>query len=69
MGAQSGLQIAIVGGGVCGLTCAIALAQRGVHVEIFEAAVSFLYTYSVIRFLTSVHIDSQNLEKLVQASG
>lgn len=34
------LQVAIVGGGVCGLTCAIALRRRGVPVQVYEAAVS-----------------------------
>lgn len=32
-------QVAVVGGGVCGLTCAIALHQAGVPVQLFEAAV------------------------------
>lgn len=36
---QKDFNVAIVGGGVCGLTCAIALSQRGVRVDIFEAAV------------------------------
>ena len=34
------LKIAIVGGGVCGLACAIALQNEGVKAEIFEAAVN-----------------------------
>ena len=34
------LRVAIVGGGVCGLTCALALAREGIHAEVFEAAVS-----------------------------
>jgi len=33
-------KVALVGGGICGLTCAIALARVGVSVEVFEAAVS-----------------------------
>ncbi|GJE87995.1 FAD-dependent oxidoreductase [Phanerochaete sordida] len=37
MGAQSGLQIAILGGGVCGLTCAVALAKKGINARIYEA--------------------------------
>lgn len=32
--------VSIVGGGVCGLTCAIGLAKEGVPVDIFESAVS-----------------------------
>ncbi|KAI0699375.1 FAD/NAD(P)-binding domain-containing protein [Cerioporus squamosus] len=34
-------QVAVVGGGVCGLACAIALQKAGIPVEIFEAAVPF----------------------------
>ncbi|OCH96428.1 FAD/NAD(P)-binding domain-containing protein [Obba rivulosa] len=34
-------KVAIVGGGVCGLTCAVALARSGVSVELFEAAPKF----------------------------
>ncbi|OCH96306.1 FAD/NAD(P)-binding domain-containing protein [Obba rivulosa] len=34
-------KVAIVGGGVCGLTCAIALVRSGVPVEVFEAAHKF----------------------------
>ncbi|EMD41848.1 hypothetical protein CERSUDRAFT_90429 [Gelatoporia subvermispora B] len=34
-------KVAIVGGGVCGLTCAVALSRRGVPVELFEAAPKF----------------------------
>ncbi len=30
--------IAIIGGGLCGLTCAIRLAERNVDIEVFEAA-------------------------------
>lgn len=33
-------KVAIVGGGISGLTCAIALKQAGVSAEVFEAAVS-----------------------------
>ncbi|KAI0361039.1 FAD/NAD-P-binding domain-containing protein [Trametes cingulata] len=34
-------QVAIVGGGVCGLVCAVALQRVGVSVQIFEAAAAF----------------------------
>ncbi|KAI0715000.1 FAD/NAD-P-binding domain-containing protein [Earliella scabrosa] len=34
-------EVAIVGGGVCGLACAVALQTAGVPAEVFEAAVSF----------------------------
>lgn len=36
------LRVAIVGGGVSGLTCAIALARLGVDVQVYEAAVRFV---------------------------
>ncbi|KAF7794420.1 hypothetical protein EIP86_005554 [Pleurotus ostreatoroseus] len=35
------IQVAIVGGGVCGLTCAIALTKHGVPVQVYEAAAHF----------------------------
>ncbi|KAI9056981.1 FAD/NAD-P-binding domain-containing protein [Trametes sanguinea] len=43
MAAQSPkeLEVAIVGGGVCGLTCAVALQKAGVRVRLFEAAPAF----------------------------
>ena len=37
---QKDLTVAIIGGGLVGLVCAIGLAGAGVQVEIFEAAVS-----------------------------
>ena len=36
---QPPLEIALVGAGVCGLTCALALAKFGIPVQVFEAAV------------------------------
>ncbi|THH33436.1 hypothetical protein EUX98_g790 [Antrodiella citrinella] len=41
MEGTNGLRIAIVGGGVCGLTCAVALAKRGIQAHVFEAAPQF----------------------------
>ena len=32
-------EVAIVGGGICGLACALTLANQGVTVQIYEAAV------------------------------
>lgn len=40
--ATSIMQVAIVGGGICGLTCAIALMKAGVDVQVYEAAVDIL---------------------------
>ncbi|KAK0195840.1 FAD/NAD-P-binding domain-containing protein [Armillaria mellea] len=33
--------VAIVGGGMCGLACAVALSRSGIHVDIFEASSKF----------------------------
>ncbi|THH33455.1 hypothetical protein EUX98_g789 [Antrodiella citrinella] len=33
--------VAVVGGGVCGLACAIALAKEGVHVDVYETTTKF----------------------------
>ena len=38
--AQRRFDVAVIGGGVCGLTCAVALQRAGVSVQVFEAAVS-----------------------------
>ncbi|KAH9897890.1 FAD/NAD-P-binding domain-containing protein [Cubamyces lactineus] len=35
------LQVSVIGGGVCGLACAIALERAGVPVQLFEAAAAF----------------------------
>ena len=32
-------EVAIIGGGICGLACALTLAKQGVTVQIYEAAV------------------------------
>jgi salicylate hydroxylase len=37
--AQKDFQIAIIGGGIVGLVCAIGLAKAGLEVDVFEAAV------------------------------
>ena len=38
MSVQKDFTIAIVGGGIVGILCAIALAREGVDVDVFEAA-------------------------------
>ncbi|KAI0334384.1 FAD/NAD-P-binding domain-containing protein [Cubamyces sp. BRFM 1775] len=38
---QKPLKVAVVGGGVCGLACAVALQRSGLSVDIFEAAAAF----------------------------
>lgn len=37
--ASKNFSVAIVGGGLCGLACAIALLKEGVDVHVYEAAV------------------------------
>ena len=39
MQTTDGLRVAVVGGGLCGLACAIALLKEKVDVEVYEAAV------------------------------
>jgi salicylate hydroxylase len=39
---QKDFQVAIVGGGIVGLVCAISLAKAGLQVDVFEAAVRIL---------------------------
>ncbi|KAF7359260.1 Salicylate hydroxylase [Mycena sanguinolenta] len=34
-------RVAIVGGGLCGLACAVGLAKRGIHSDVFETAPKF----------------------------
>lgn len=50
---NSKVEVAIVGGGVCGLTCAVALQRAGVSVQLFEAAVRVCLSvaYSVVGLL------------------
>lgn len=40
--ASKKLRVAVVGGGVSGLTCAIALARLGLDVQVYEGAVCSL---------------------------
>ncbi|KIY46102.1 FAD/NAD(P)-binding domain-containing protein [Fistulina hepatica ATCC 64428] len=58
-----GLDVAIIGGGICGLVCAIALAQgdRPIRAEIFEAAPKFAEVGAGITF---GHNSVQLLRKL-----
>jgi 2-polyprenyl-6-methoxyphenol hydroxylase-like FAD-dependent oxidoreductase len=42
-------RVAIVGGGMCGLACAVGLAKRGIHTDVFEAAVSNLFNKQHLR--------------------
>ena len=44
-GTQNGkdFSLAIIGGGICGLTLAIALAKAGIRSDVFEAAVRLFY--------------------------
>ena len=38
---QKDFKVTVIGGGVCGLACAIALQKAGITVDLFEAAVRF----------------------------
>ncbi|TBU49090.1 salicylate hydroxylase [Dichomitus squalens] len=38
---EKDFQVAVIGGGVCGLACAAALQKAGISVQVFEAAVPF----------------------------
>ena len=52
-------QVAIVGGGVSGLVCAIALQKAGVPVQLFEAAVSQFNSSSWLHAVfTNAHIQA-----------
>lgn len=39
MSSQKDFAVAIVGGGIAGLVCAVGLARAGIEVDVFEAAV------------------------------
>ncbi|KAF9446112.1 FAD/NAD(P)-binding domain-containing protein [Macrolepiota fuliginosa MF-IS2] len=41
MDSTKGFRVAIVGGGMCGLACAIGLAKHGIRADVFEAAPEF----------------------------
>ncbi|VDB92175.1 unnamed protein product [Peniophora sp. CBMAI 1063] len=41
MNAQQDFRVVLIGGGIVGLICAIALAQKGVQVDIYEAATKY----------------------------
>ncbi len=65
---QKDFNVAIVGGGVCGLTGPIALSQSGIRVDIFEAAVGSFSPPSRFYFSTLITKYSQNSEKLERVS-
>lgn len=48
------LRVAIIGGGVCGLVCAVSLMKAGVEVQLYEASVRHRYQLAHLkRALTS----------------
>ncbi|KAH0591171.1 hypothetical protein H2248_001267 [Termitomyces sp. 'cryptogamus'] len=53
-GSSKDFRVAIVGGGMCGLVCAIGLAKAGVHVETFEQAVIEVISDKCVRSLIQV---------------
>lgn len=36
-------KVAIVGGGMCGLACAVGLRKAGIHVDVFESTVCMAF--------------------------
>ena len=54
MSSQKDFTVAIIGGGVVGLVCAIGLAKAGIHVEVFEAAVHNTILLSCFMELNSI---------------
>ena len=42
MSAEKDFTVAIVGGGIAGLVCAVGLARAGIEVDVFEAAVRMI---------------------------
>ena len=58
------LKVAVVGGGLCGLTVAIGLQRAGLDVNLYEAAVSYNSSSRCLQCVLTP-ITSQNSEKLV----
>lgn len=55
MPGYSDLRIAIIGGGVCGITCAAALAKKGLNAHVYEAKVYPLVSLSQERAMTYIN--------------
>ena len=56
MSSNKDFRVAIVGGGLCGLACAVYLLRAGIHVDAFESAVrphSLAYSYILCSDLQS----------------
>ena len=51
MATQQKFNVAIVGGGVCGLTLAAGLQKRGLKAHIYESAVSLRAALDIKRFI------------------
>ena len=48
---QESIKVALVGAGVVGLTCALALLQKGVSVQLFEAAVCIIRMFDIAQLM------------------
>ena len=60
------MRIAVVGGGICGLTCAIGLMKAGADVHVYEAAVSDRSIRSApFEIIPIMSMNRQNLVKSV----
>ena len=58
------LEIAIIGGGVSGLTCAVALTKRGVNAHVYEArarhtTINFSRNYLILYRESSVKLEQE----------
>ena len=59
MASHRDLKVAIIGGGMCGVACAVGLVRAGLSVEIFEAAVCSGKYYLQIKHLLVCNRDSK----------
>ena len=64
---QKGLRVAIIGGGVCGLVCAVSLMKAGVDVHLYEASVRAALRMSRM-YAHPEHFLSRNLVRSEQVS-
>ena len=66
---QKDFKVTVIGGGVCGLACAIALQKAGVTVDLFEAAVSLPQLDAMYVSLPLMNVARLLLEKSAPVLG